>query len=329
MKILILRFSSIGDIVLTTPVLRCLKMQLPGAELHYCTKRAFADLIEPNPYIDARHYLDGSLNDLIRQLRAERYDLIIDLHNNLRTRIIKTRLGVRARTVDKLNWQKWLYVRWKIDRLPNRHIVDRYMDTVLSLGVLNDGQGLDHFIPTTDRVAAHELPPAHQTGYVAYAIGGQHATKRLPVTRIIDLCRQLDQPVVLLGDATDRATGEQVLRALGSERIYNACGLYRLNQSASLVQRAHVVISHDTGLMHVAAALRKQIYVIWGNTTPRFGMYPYQTPFTSLEKIGLSCRPCSKIGSDRCPLGHFRCMNEVELTVPKWLMESKKRSELF
>jgi len=315
MKILILRFSSIGDIVLTTPVLRCLKTQLPGAELHYCTKRAFADLIEPNPYIDRRYYLDGSLNDLIQQLRAERYDLIIDLHNNLRTRIIKTRLGVRARTVDKLNWQKWLYVRWKIDRLPNRHIVDRYMDTVLWLGVVNDGQGLDHFIPPTDQVAAHELPPLHQTGYVAYAIGGQHATKRLPANRIIDLCRQLDQPIVFLGDAQDRETGEQVVQALGPERIYNACGLYCLNQSASLVAGARLVISHDTGLMHVAAALKKKIYVIWGNTTPRFGMYPYQTPFTSLEKTGLSCRPCSKIGSARCPLGHFKCMNEVELLV--------------
>lgn len=320
MKILILRFSSIGDIVLTTPVLRCLKMQLPGAELHYCTKRAFAEIIEPNPYIDRRHYLDGSLNDLIRQLRAERYDLIIDLHNNLRTRIIKTRLGVRARTVDKLNWQKWLYVRWKIDRLPNRHIVDRYMDTVLSLGVVNDGRGLDHFISPTDRIAAHELPPSHQTGYVAYAIGGQHATKRLPVTRIIDLCRQLDQPVVLLGDAQDRETGGQVVQALGPARIYNACGLYRLNQSASLVAGARLVISHDTGLMHVAAALRKTICVIWGNTTPRFGMYPYQTTFTSLEKTGLPCRPCSKIGADRCPLGHFRCMNEVGLAVPEWLL---------
>ncbi len=315
MKILILRFSSIGDIVLTTPVIRCLKAQLPGVEIHYCTKQAYAELVESNPCIDRRHYLDGSLNGLIRQLRAERYDLIIDLHNNLRTRIIKTRLGVRARTVDKLNGQKWLYVRWKIDHLPNRHIVDRYMDTVLSLGVVNDGQGLDHFIPPADRVAAHELPPAHQTGYVAYAIGGQHATKRLPTNRIIDLCRQLDQPVVLLGDTTDRETGEQVAQALGPDRIYNACGLYRLNQSASLVQRAQVVVSHDTGLMHVAAALQKRIYVIWGNTTPRFGMYPYQTEFTSLEKANLSCRPCSKIGANRCPLGHFRCMNEVALTV--------------
>ena len=322
MKILILRFSSIGDIVLTTPVLRCLKTQLPGAALHYCTKRAFADLIEPNPYIDRRYYLDDSLNALVKQLRAERYDLIIDLHNNLRTQVIKTRLGIRAHTVDKLNWQKWLYVRYKIDRLPDRHIVDRYMDTVLPLGVINDGAGLDHFIPDTDQIQLHELPATHQTGYVAYAIGGQHATKRLPATRIIDLCRQLDQPVILLGDAYDRETGEHVVRALGPDRVYNACGLYRLNQSASLVARAQRVISHDTGLMHVAAAFRKEVYVIWGNTTPRFGMYPYRTSFTSLEKAGLSCRPCSKIGSARCPLGHFRCMNEVELAVSERVLVS-------
>ncbi|QKZ15427.1 glycosyltransferase family 9 protein [Spirosoma sp. KUDC1026] len=313
-KILILRFSSIGDIILTTPVVRCVKQQLPTAEVHYCTKRGFATLTENNPYIDKRYYLDKSLRVLIRALRAERYDYVIDLHNNLRTGLIKRALGVRSYSFDKLNWQKWLYVRFHINRMPEQHIVDRYMATVKPLGVTNDDQGLDYFIPANDQVSVQSLPQTHRHGYVAYAIGGQHATKRLPVARMIELCRQIDKPLVLLGGKEDRTVGDTVVQAVGEELVYNGCGLYTLNQSASLVQQAQVVFSHDTGLMHIAAALTKKVYAIWGNTVPEFGMYPYQTPHVNLQKEGLSCRPCSKIGFEKCPQGHFKCMQELPFT---------------
>jgi ADP-heptose:LPS heptosyltransferase len=310
-KFLILRFSSIGDIVLTTPVVRCLQQQVPDAEVHFATKRAFATLLENNPHIDKCHYLDGSLRDLVRQLRAEQFDYIIDLHNNLRTRLIKLQLGVQAYAFDKLNWQKWLLVQLKINVLPNQHIVDRYLATVASFGVKNDEQGLDYVIPYKDQIEADWLPPTHQSGYVAYAIGGQHATKKLPVVRMVELCAKINYPVVLLGGKEDREAGAAIETAVGSEWIYNACGQYNLNQSASLLEGARVVFSHDTGLMHIAAALHKPVYSIWGNTTPLFGMYPYKTQYTALENNNLACRPCSKIGYAKCPRGHFRCMNDL------------------
>jgi heptosyltransferase-2 len=313
-KILILRFSSIGDIVLTTPVVRCLKQQMPGAKIHFCTKRSFATLIENNPYIDQCHYLDEKLNELISQLRSERYDYIIDLHNNLRTSVIKRALGVRLYKVDKLNWRKWLYVRLHINRMPKLHVVDRYMATVAPLGVMNDGLGLDYFIPERDQITLDQLPATHQAGYIAYAIGGQHATKRLPVERMIELCRKINSPIVLLGGKEDREVGDLVVKLLGKDVIYNACGLFNLNQSASLLQLAQLVFSHDTGLMHIAAALKKKVFAIWGNTTPDLGMYPYQTPYINLEREGLSCRPCSKIGFGKCPKGHFKCMQELPFT---------------
>lgn len=310
-KFLIIRFSSIGDIVLTTPVIRCLKQQVPGAEIHYCTKRSFQSLIESNPYVDKGIYLDGSLNDLIRQLRTERYDYIIDLHNNLRTRIIKLRLAVPSHSFDKLNWEKWLYVQFKVNTMPPLHIVDRYLKTTESFGVVNDGKGLDYFIPYKDIVEPEWFPITHRRGFVAYAIGGQHHTKKLPVARMIELCRKINYPMVLLGGKEDAAAGEEVLQALGDKLIYNACGKYNLNQSASILQQSALVFSHDTGLMHIAAAFRKKIYAIWGNTTPQLGMYPYKTNFVSLENKLLPCRPCSKIGYDQCPKGHFNCMNEL------------------
>lgn len=326
MKILVLRFSSIGDIVLTTPVVRCLKQQLPDAEVHFCTKRSFQAIVEHNPYIDKVHYLDGSLSDLLATLRPERFDYIIDLHNNLRTRMIKLGLlGVTSYSFNKLNLRKYLYVRWKVNSMPDVHIVDRYMETVRPLGVINDEQGLDYFIPYKDQIEADWLPVTHREEYVAYAIGGQHATKKLPVPRMIELCQKINHPIVLLGGKEDRDAGAAIEQALGSGLIYNACGQYNLNQSASLVQRAKVVFSHDTGLMHVAAAFKKKVYSIWGNTTPQLGMYPYKTNYVVLEKTGLRCRPCSKIGFDACPLGHFKCMNELPLDVEMRELRKKKK----
>lgn len=311
LKVLIVRFSSIGDIVLTSPVVRCLKTQRPDIELHFLTKSSFGFLLENNPYIDQLHLLEGGIWPMALQLRQEKFDLVIDLHHNLRTLTLKTILGVQSVSFNKLNWEKWLYVNLKIKALPEVHIVDRYMDTLRNLGVENDNRGLDYFVPYRDIVERDWLPETHQKNYVVYAIGGQHETKKLPLTRMIELCEKIDYPIVLLGGKEDAANGEAIVAAIGPTLAYNACGKYNFNQSASLVEQSLLVFSHDTGLMHVAAAFKKKVYSIWGNTTPSFGMYPYQTNFVVLENRNLSCRPCSKIGHKRCPKGHFKCMNEL------------------
>jgi len=311
LKILVIRFSSIGDIVLTTPVVRCLKTQRADVQLHYLTKASYGAILEHNPYIDQLHLLDRSLWQLIGRLRKEKFDLVIDLHNNLRTLQIKLGLGVQAYSFNKLNWEKWLMVNLKINVLPNIHLVNRYLDTLHHLGVVNDNHGLDYFIPYRDIVEKEWLPSAHQRGYVAFAIGGQHETKKLPLARQIELCYKINHPIVLLGGKEDAQNGEIIEKTLGKDLIFNGCGKYNLNQSASVVQQAQVVFCHDTGLMHIAAAFKKKVYSIWGNTVPEFGMYPYQTSFVVLENRQLDCRPCSKIGHEKCPKGHFKCMKDL------------------
>ena len=161
LKILILRFSSIGDIVLTTPVPRTLKTQL-DAEVHYCTKKQYHAILANNPYLDKIHVLEGKLSLLIQQLKRENFDYVIDLHHNLRTQIIKKRLGVKSYSFPKLNIEKWLMVNLKVNKLPNVHIVDRYMETVAPLGVKMDSLGLDYFIPEQDEVERSWLPETHQ-----------------------------------------------------------------------------------------------------------------------------------------------------------------------
>ena len=327
-KVLIIRFSSIGDIVLTTPVIRAIKTQLDDVELHYCTKKQYESLLTENPYIDKFHLLDGDLNDLIKDLKAEQFDYVIDLHNNLRTRRIKSKLSSESSTFKKLNWEKWLIVNLKIDKLPNIHIVDRYLEAAAPLGIKKDALGLEYFIPEKDVVEKDWLPETHRGEFIVFAIGGAHETKKLPLDRMIELCDKINKPIVLIGGKEDAENGQKLedffdrkyesedqvdpLRDLGKKaHVYNGCGKFSINQSASLMKQASYVFTHDTGMMHIAAALNKNIFSIWGNTIPEFGMYPYQTKFTILEKKGLSCRPCSKIGHDKCPKGHFKCMNDI------------------
>lgn len=311
LKILIIRFSSIGDIVLTTPVIRCIKEQLEGVELHYLTKRTFEPVLSGNHYIDKLHFLNDSLSSSIADLKVEKFDYIIDLHHNLRTLIIKTRLGISSSSFDKLNWQKWVLVTFKKNLLPAVHIVDRYLKTVEFLGVKNDNKGLDYFLLQNYHLRLL-LPPSHQE-YIALAIGAQHATKRLPTERLIELCRLIKEPVVLLGGQDDFKRGEEIMLASG-DHVFNGCGIFKLDQSAFLVKMSKRVITHDTGLMHIAAAFNKPVLSVWGNTVPEFGMHPYKVAESyQFEVNGLACRPCSKIGYAKCPLGHFKCMNNIDL----------------
>lgn len=316
MKVLVIRFSSIGDIVLTSPVLRCLKQQLPGAEMHFLTKGMFRGLVEHSPYVDRVHVLEDSLGAVIKELKKEKFDLVVDLHRNMRTLRVKLALGAKSKSFAKLNLEKWLLVNFKKDKLPKVHIVDRYLKTVLHLGVKNDEQGLDLFIPPEGMVSMGSLPASHRQGYIALCIGAGHFTKKLPRHRLIELANKLQGPLVIIGGPGDQTIGRAVADAVG-QRAYNATGKYDLMGSASLICQATSVIAHDSGAMHVASAFKKNLVSLWGNTVPEFGMGPYipQHPERAhiSEVKGLDCRPCSKIGFDRCPRGHFRCMEQQDL----------------
>lgn len=326
-KLLIIRLSSIGDIVLTTPVLRCLKKQFPQHQLHYLTKPQFTPILSPNPYLQEVHAWQNNLSQTLALLRLHKFTHIIDLHNNQRTLLLKMALGITAYSYNKINIQKWLAVnlKWK-SLLPQTHIVDRYLETLRFLGVVNDGQGLDYFIAPEDVVNISSLFPNIAQPFVAMSIGAAHATKRLPKHKLLTICEMIKQPLILLGGKEDSATGNYVVQKLNNP-VYNACGLLRLGQSASVIQQAAKVITPDTGLMHIAAAFNKPIMSIWGNTLPQFGMYPYlpahtQNHFAVAEVRGLPCRPCSKIGYGQCPQKHFRCMELIdENEIADWANE--------
>lgn len=313
-KFLIIRLSSIGDIILTTPVIRCLKNQLKEAEIHFLVKKQFLPVISANPYIDKFHCFDNNLSSIKKTIREENFDYIIDLHNNIRSFIIKSRVNVKSYSVDKINLRKFLIVQFKLNLLPDIHIVDRYLETIKFFGIQNDGKGLDYFIPGEDEVDLNSLPSEFRNGYIAIVTGGKHATKQIPAESLILMCKLIDFPVILLGGPDDKQTGELIAESAGGN-VFNACGNYNINQSAYLVKQALFIITTDTGLMHAGSAFNKIILSVWGNTIPEFGMSPYMPhPSSKIYEVkGLYCRPCSKIGYKKCPRRHFRCMMDQDI----------------
>lgn len=314
-KILLIRFSSIGDIVLISPVIRALKTQL-DCELHILTKVKYKGIYDSNPYVDRIHVFEKKTEDAIPKLRQEHFDFVVDLQKNLRSLRVKKSLKKPFSSFPKLNWEKWLLVNFKINKLTNTHIVDRYFSAVEGLGVKNDGKGLDFFIPEADFINLKEYPPLKEKAYVGIVIGGQYQTKMFPEEKTSRVINRLPWPVVLLGGPEDREKGEAIRAMSENKQVLNACGKLSLNQSASLVRQAAIIITNDTGLMHIAAAFKKPVISIWGNTIPEFGMSPYEPH--NREKVviaevkGLKCRPCSKIGYSKCPKGHFKCMVEQD-----------------
>ncbi len=343
MKVLFLRFSAIGDILLTTPVLRNWRRCRPGDELHVAVKAPFADLLAHAPYVDRVHALgpEADLPALIRRWRGEGFGAVVDLHRNWRTLRVKAALaGVPSRSFRKRNTAKWAHIRTKAERFAVPHVVQRYLATVAPFGVTDDGLGLDANVPEEAFARTGEsLPPRFREGYDALVLGARRATKRMPPDLLAGIVRAAPRPLVLIGGPEDADAGAG-LAALRPDAVHNAAGRHDLPGSAALLAGAGRVVAPDTGMMHWAAAFGKPICSVWGNTTPAFGMYPYfggPDPRRAYREAGgalalapdVPCRPCSRLGHDACPRGHFRCMAGQEaVAIAAWLGDGRLRPGL-
>lgn len=307
MKILIIRLSSIGDIVLTSPVVRCLKDQLSDSEIHYLTKEEYISLLENVPYVDKVITYNPKRRQMLRSLRAEHYDYVVDLQKNVRSLWLRQHLWVPSASFPKENIHKALYVLTKHPPKPIRHIAERYFDAARHFKIHNDGQGLDYFCneeSLPNKLSVDEKP------YVALICGAKHETKNIPLDYLQYLACTITSCVVLLGGKEDSKRIKNSNIKFGQENIINLCGQTSLNQSALILKKAALVITPDTGMMHIASAFHRPMIVIWGNTTPLFGFAPYNTTAANCEVNDLKCRPCSKLGHTHCPHGNFDCMRK-------------------
>ena len=319
MKFLVIRMEDLSGVLLATPLVRCLKQQLQLSEVHCLVNPEWSTVVETNPYVDKIHsWKNGS--EFIEELEREQFDYIIDLQNNLQSRRIKNALKVSSFSYDKLNFQRLVFTKLKWNVMPKHlHLADRFFASVKMFGVENDGKGPVYFIPKEHEVTEKDIPASHHLGYIAIAIGASHFTKKLPVYKLQELCGAIDHPIILLGGAEEIREGEQIA-SIDPIKVYNACGKFSLHETADLIRKAKLLVSHDNGWMHIAAAIKKPVITVWGSTTPSLGETPYYGenylanhahPHDSVQVLKLWCRPCTTTGRRKCPQGHFKCMKKI------------------
>jgi len=316
-KILVIRFSSIGDIVLTSPVYRILQEQLPhGAEVHLLTQKRFAFVHEANPFVNKIWAVEKSGMEVVNELKEENFDYIIDLQNSLRSRSIRKKLGALAFSVNKQNLRKWIQVNLGIWKGPIKHIVDRYLDTLKIFNVDNDGEGLEYFIPSTTNSIQQILPSEFiQKGYTVIAVGGAHEGKQWSEENWIELSGKFqDERIIWIGGKEDSIQLNHSLLHL------DLIGKCTVHESARIIGHSKAVICGDTGMMHIAAAFKKDIVVLWGCTTPELGMgvhRPQPNIGEHMHSVYLQAkrkgRPCSKLGN-YCKYGmHNKCIDIIHV----------------
>ena len=305
LKILVVRFSSIGDIVLTSPVLRILKSQ-KNIEVHFLTKDEYTSILENNPYIDKIHVIKNSVAEVKDQLFKEKFDYIIDLHNNLRSQLLRS-LKVPIKRYSKSNFKKFLYMFFGINLLNNKHVVDRYVDVLSFLNLKNDDKGLDYFLPKGSLVD-YDV----KQKYITWCIGASKIQKQLSVSQIATIANKLDLPIILLGGKEQKEHGDKIIQISNKARILNFCGEVSINQSAYLIKHSQYLFTNDTGLMHIAAAFQKKIISFWGCTKPDLGFYPYIEESKSLMIVSKnSKRQCSKHGGS-CKFSDDGCVKMID-----------------
>jgi ADP-heptose:LPS heptosyltransferase len=315
-KILVIRYSSMGDIVLTTPVYRLLKEQFNGeVEIHVLTKSAFAFLLKQNPRIEKVWEVKKSGMEIIDGLKAEKFDYILDLQNSVRSRSVRKKLGVLSFKVNKLNIRKWIQVNLGLWKGPLQHIVERYCNTLSWFKLKYDGKGLEYYFNTNTRTIEEMLPSEFiVNGYVVFAVGGAHEGKRWSPENWIELVNQTDKNVVLIGGKED------VLNIPSTSRVLNLIGACSVDESARMVQHTKGIVCGDTGMMHIAAALGANIISMWGCTTPELGMSAIRPTSTNhpwksitLQPANRNKRPCSKLGNT-CKYGmDHKCIDVIKV----------------
>jgi heptosyltransferase-2 len=317
-RILAIRFSSIGDIILTTPLLRALRERYPQAHLAMLTKEAFASLVADNPRINQVLTLrpGQSLSSLAGEMRGGRFTHLLDLHRSLRTRGLRFLVPGKWSTYRKYRTAREILIRSKRNVYPRElPVPERYFDSVEQLDVHPDGKPPEFFLgPHATQEAATwlmacGLPLDH---VVALAPGAAHGTKRWPLEywqSLVDKLTRAGASVVVVGGPDDAETGAAVAAAGGS-RAANAAGRFNLQGTGALIARVRVLVSGDTGVMHMATAVNTPVIALFGPTVRAFGFFPYSPRAVVLER-DLYCRPCTAWGGDICPLGHHRCLRDI------------------
>lgn len=329
-RTLIIRLSSVGDIILASPLIRLLKKKRPQAEIDFLVKSEYRELVQYNPHL--RYVIEfdthggfACLRALRRRIRQERYDAIVDIHGNFRSTFLRSGASSTVLKMNKRRVARFFLVNFKWNTFQSVTAVPiRYLEAVRSLGIDDDGEGPEIFVPEDVRVRAwDQLTKAGIDGQghvVGLCPGAKHATKRWPREYFeqlaVTLVKEDDARLLLFGGQDDQETCLAIERRVVQETgkrsdILNCAGPQSLLETASAMDACDTIVANDSGLLHLAAARKRRVVAIFGPTVREFGFYPYGTESKVIERQGLYCRPCTHIGGQTCPEGHFRCMKEI------------------
>jgi heptosyltransferase-2 len=319
-NILLVRFSSIGDILLMTPLMRALRQRHPDARISVVTKSEFVPLLAHNPRLTEviGWSVETPLVSLGRRLRAAGYSHQLDLHGSLRSRALRWYAGGTWTTYPKHRLARTALIRTKRDLYRDRRpVAERYFDAARHLDVVSDQGSLELFLPRPaldaagDFLSERALGPERQL--IAVAPGAAHFTKRWPThhwTALVGRLVRNGNDVVVVGGPRDRVVAESVAAAGGSHAA-SAAGVFDLPGTGALLKRARALIAADSGVMHLATAVGTPVVALFGPTVEAFGFFPYHAKATVLQR-DLPCRPCSSHGGPTCPLRHHRCMQDLQ-----------------
>lgn len=297
---------------MTTPIIRCVKLQLE-MELHYLVDNRYKSLLEHNPHIYKIHGFDQEWTELKEELKAEDFNLVIDLHKITKTIRLGSFLKKPVIHFHKGTLEKWLMLKFRINKLPSGHLVDRFFDGVGRIKVNDDGKGMELFIDSKSETRTMTILNRLEINeaYTAIVVGGAKWTKQIPIELCVDYINKSTEPIVLVGGPEDIEKSKKIVE-YSTRHVNNFAGQYNLLESAIIVRQSKLVITGDTGMMHIAAIYNKPTVVVYGSTSPIFGMYPYsllKEPLVSfMEPDHLPCWPCSKSGRSKCPKEHARCL---------------------
>lgn len=318
LRVLAIRFSSIGDILLTTPLLRAVRTRYPEAHLAFLTKEPFAPLLSDNPRLNDLITLgpDESLGRLAGRLRAGQFTHVLDLQGSLRTRGLRLLVPARWSGYRNHRLAREILIRTKRNRYPrDLPVPERYFDAVSKLDVHPDGNPPEFFLHENAGVEANAWLGSglrDAVPLVAVAPGAAHRTKRWPVDYWRNLVGRLtarEFNVVVVGGTEDRAIADEVALA-GGARAVNAAGRFGLQGTGAIIAASRLLVSGDTGVMHMATGVNTPVIALFGPTVRAFGFFPQSRHAVVLER-DLDCRPCTAWGTERCPLGHHRCLRDI------------------
>ena len=326
-RILVIRLSSLGDVILTTPFLKVLRKKFPDVQIDYCTKSEYKEIIASNPNINNIIEVDNNLDfaglkPLRKKLQSNSYDLVFDLHNNLRTFYLKLflRFNKKVYVFKKYSIRKFLLVKFKINLMKDSPpITERYLSTLNELKLINlsqnDLQPEIYTNPEAEKKAGEILNELHLPGrkkLVCIVPRTKHFTKTYPAEYYIELIKKLgeDYCFLLVGKGKDKKIID-IIKSGTDKNVYDLCDKLSLLELTALMKKCSLVISGDTGPMHIAETVGVPLIMIAGSSVKEFGFYPQSDNSSVLENEGLSCRPCSHIGRESCPKVHFKCMREI------------------